>query len=79
LKAQVDPGIICAFRRYYFTALGPSGLVADDHEPVDGIAGPSDGLDLAGLRSRLFRTVVPGAEYHALCTTPQVRNWFRWY
>jgi ectoine hydroxylase-related dioxygenase (phytanoyl-CoA dioxygenase family) len=79
LKGQVDPELIRAFRRYYFTVLAPSGLVADDREPVDGIAGPTDRLDLAGLRSRLFRTVVPGAEYHALCTTPQVRNWFRWY
>ena len=30
LKAQIDPEIIRGFRRYYFTALAPSGLVADD-------------------------------------------------
>ncbi len=79
MKAQIDPEIIRGFRRYYFTALAPSGLVADGRQPVDGIAGPPDGLDPAGLRRRLFRTVVPGPEYHALCSTPRIRDWFRWF
>jgi Phytanoyl-CoA dioxygenase (PhyH) len=33
----------------------------------------------ASLRRVLFREIVPGAEYHAFCTQPAIRDWYAWF
>jgi len=77
LTGHLDPAEVLAFRRYYFEALTPAGLVADGSDPVDGIAADGD-VDRGSYRRILFEEVVPGAEYQALCATPRIADWFAW-
>jgi len=78
LPQQIDPQVVLAFRRHYFATLADTGLLSRDRDPADGIAAPADQLDRAELRHRLFGEIVPGAAYQALCSTPQIRDWFGW-
>lgn len=68
LTGQIDAQIVESFRRYYFQMLAETGL-----------EGPTDQVDQARLRHLLFREIVPGAAYAALCSTPQVKDWFSWF
>lgn len=77
LTGHLDPAEVLAFRRHYFTALAPAGIVADGSDPVDGIAADRD-VDRGAYRRILFDEVVPGAEYQALCAAPRVAEWFAW-
>lgn len=77
LPGMLDADAVINFRRHYFEALAPSGLVREGSEPVDGYAGGEP--DRAQLRSILFDTVVPGREYQAFCTQPAIRDWFAWF
>jgi hypothetical protein len=75
LRGALDPERVWAFRRYYFHALRPTGLVADpDRGTVNG-ADP----DVAQLRRILFRDIVPGRPYLEFCTHPAIRGWFEWF
>jgi hypothetical protein len=75
LRGALDPERVWAFRRYYFDALRPTGLVADpDRGTVNG-ADP----DVAQLRRILFRDIVPGRPYLEFCTQPAIRGWFEWF
>jgi hypothetical protein len=79
LPGQIDPDIVLAFREYYFASLTDVGLLRTGTDPIEGIAGPDSGLDRAELRHRLFKTIVPGAAYQVLCSTPQIKGWFSWF
>ena len=78
LTDHLDPAEVTAFRRHYFAALAPTGLVAPGTDPVDGITGGGD-VDPAAYRRTLFDELVPGAEYDALCRTPRIAEWFEWF
>lgn len=69
LRGVLDRSAVLAFRRYYFAALSKTGLSERGASAVD----------RAALRETLFREVVPGAEYHAFCTQPAVRDWYAWF
>jgi hypothetical protein len=75
LSGHLDPELVVEFRRYYFAALAHTGLVAPGSDPVDGIAraGP---LDRGAYREALFDSIVPSAEYEALCRNPLIAEWF---
>ncbi|NNG35539.1 phytanoyl-CoA dioxygenase family protein [Nakamurella aerolata] len=86
LRDFLDRQTVLAFRRYFFGALAPTGLLAAGSDPADGIArtdagtdgGTDAGTDRALLRSTLFGSVVPGAEYQRLCTDPRITGFFGW-
>ena len=67
LPGFFDPATVTEFRRYYFEALALSGLTRAGTDPGDGVAAADGTLDRELLRSILFRHIVPGAEYEALC------------
>lgn len=77
LTGHLDPAEVLAFRRHYFAALEPSGLIAVGSDPEDGIAADHD-LDRGSYRRILFDEIVPGDEYLALCAAPRVADWFAW-
>lgn len=79
LTGQIDAAIVEGFRRHYFESLAETGLVRGDTEAGDGVAGAPDEVDQARLRHLLFRDIVPGEAYAALCETPQVKDWFAWF
>lgn len=78
LSGHLDPAIVVEFRRFYFAALAHTGLVEPGSDPVDGIAsgGP---LDRGAYRETLFDSIVPSAEYEALCRNPLIAEWFAWF
>jgi ectoine hydroxylase-related dioxygenase (phytanoyl-CoA dioxygenase family) len=78
LRDQLPRAEVLAFRDFYFTALAGTGLLQEGTAPADGIAsrGP---VDLAAYRRILFSEIVPSPEYQALCASPSVRGWFRWF
>lgn len=77
LRGQVPADAVNAFRRFYFAKLADTGLV-DRTDPGSGKAGDSE-IDRALLRRVLFDEIIPSPEYEALCTMPEVRDWFRWF
>jgi hypothetical protein len=77
LPGLLDPEVVRGFRRYYFATLRDAGLTAAG-EPDEVGRDSGEPVDRAVLRSRLFRTVVPGPEYEAFCTQPALRGWFEW-
>jgi Phytanoyl-CoA dioxygenase (PhyH) len=78
LRGQLDPELVSAFRSYYFDALEGVGLTAADSDP--GLGLDSGGtVDRGALREILFKRIVPGETYAALCTTPGIRDWFGWF
>lgn len=76
LRGFLDRQLVLDFRRYFFTALAPSGLTAPGSDPADGIAGAE--IDRGLLRSTLFGSVVPGPEYQRLCSDPRITGFFGW-
>lgn len=77
LTEHLDPAEVLAFRRYYFDALVPAGVIAEGSDPVEGITADGD-IDRGAYRRILFEDVVPGAQYQALCASPRVADWFSW-
>jgi hypothetical protein len=76
LRDHLPAEAVESFRRYYFEAVAETGLV-DRADPGLGLAGGSE-LDRALLRRVLFDEIIPSPEYQALCSLPQVRDWFGW-
>ena len=79
LPGFFEPSVVLEFRRHYFEQLAPSGLTRPGTDPVDGLAASADGLDRALLRSILFRDIVPGEAYQALCRHPALVRFFEWF
>ena len=77
LTDHLDPELVDEFRRYYFEALAPTGLVADGGA-ADGIDSGS-AIDRGLMRRILFDDIVPGDEYATLTTAPEIRGWFQWF
>lgn len=77
LRGQLPAGVVLRFRRFYFEKLAATGLV-DRADPGLGLAGGPD-LDRALLRRVLFDEIIPSPEYQALCTRPEVKDWFEWF
>lgn len=78
LPGQVPVDDVVSFRRFYFESMRGTGLLDDRRRPADGIASTTS-VDLALLRHRLFRDVVPSGEYAAFCALPAIRDWFAWF
>jgi ectoine hydroxylase-related dioxygenase (phytanoyl-CoA dioxygenase family) len=78
LRDQLPRAEALAFRDFYFTALAGTGLLQEGTAPAEGIAsrGP---VDVASYRKILFEEIVPSPEYQALCASPSVGGWFRWF
>lgn len=74
LKGILDRDEILAFRRRYFAAMAPSGILAEGTDPVEGIAsgGPVD----HELHNKLLMEIVRSAAYEAFCLQPRVRCFF---
>ncbi len=77
LPGFFDPATVQDFRRHYFEQLRPSGLTHPGTDPGAGIAARQDVLDRERLRRILFRQIVPGAEYEALCRHPRLVSFYR--
>ncbi|MFL6132298.1 MAG: phytanoyl-CoA dioxygenase family protein [Nocardioidaceae bacterium] len=78
LRRALDPDDVLAFRHYYFQQTRDSGLIADQSDPMLGVAGDGP-VDSARLRHALFSRVVPGGAYRAFCTQPAIRDWYAWF
>jgi Phytanoyl-CoA dioxygenase (PhyH) len=78
LQDQLPRADVLAFRDFYFTALAGTGLLREGTAAADGVASKGP-LDVASYRKILFDQIVPSAEYQALCTSPSVGGWFRWF
>lgn len=76
LPGFFDPATVEDFRRHYFEQLEPSGLTRTGTDPGEGIAARQDLLDRGRLRSILFRQIVPGPEYEALCRHPRLVSFY---
>lgn len=76
LPGFFDKATVEDFRRYYFETLQPTGLTHADTDPGDGIAAQQGVVDRERLRSILFRQIVPGAEYEALCRHPKLVSFY---
>lgn len=79
LPGFFDRETVLGFRRHYFSALAPSGLTRPGTDPGEGIAAPRGTLDPARLRSVLFKELVPGPQYEALCRHPRLTEFYRWF
>jgi ectoine hydroxylase-related dioxygenase (phytanoyl-CoA dioxygenase family) len=77
-KGIIDPEKVLEFRKVYFNALEPSGLLKAGTEPVQGIAS-GDGFDWELARQAIFKQVVPGLEYAQFCTQPVIKGFFEWF
>jgi ectoine hydroxylase-related dioxygenase (phytanoyl-CoA dioxygenase family) len=79
LPGFFDPEMVLRFRAHYFAALAPSGLTRAGSDPVEGAAADPADLDRATFRHILFKQVVPGAEYEALCRDPGLVAFYQWF
>ncbi|MFI6294721.1 phytanoyl-CoA dioxygenase family protein [Nonomuraea sp. NPDC050790] len=77
LPGFLDRAEILEFRRYYFAALEGTGVTAPGSDPLLGRAAYG-GLDREAMRRALFRDIVPGPEYEALCRHPRIAGFYRW-
>lgn len=78
LKGFFNPQKILQFREYYFSSLAQVGLLQPESNPVDGLAGDGP-VDQIKMREILFNEVIKGAEYKALCTSPELVAFFEWF
>ncbi|MGY0231520.1 phytanoyl-CoA dioxygenase family protein [Longispora urticae] len=79
LPGFLDPAEVRGFRRYYFATLAPSGLTEPGSDPAEGTCARGGTLDRGTLRHLLFRQIVPGPEYEALCRHPRLVAFYRWF
>lgn len=77
-KRFFNPKKILEFREYYFSSLAPTGLLKPGSNPVEGLAGEGP-VDQAKLREILFNDIIKGAEYKALCASPELVEFFEWF
>ncbi|MFI6483578.1 phytanoyl-CoA dioxygenase family protein [Nonomuraea sp. NPDC050663] len=77
LPGFLDRETILAFRRHYFTALAGTGILEPGTDPQAGKAAYGR-RDLEAMRRVLFREIVPGPEYEALCRHPRIVAFYRW-
>ena len=77
-KKFLDPARINQFREYYFKMLEESGLLAPGSAAVEGLAGNSP-FDQLKEHDILYKKIVPGLEYEAFCTSPQLVEFFEWF
>ena len=68
---------IQAFRAYYFAALAECGLIRPGSDPVEGLAASVQDLDRGRFRSVLFKQIVPGPQYEALCRDPALVAFYK--
>lgn len=74
------PEVVREFRRHYFGTTAHTGLVRPGTDPAEGIAArDTGGFDPAAFRTALFRRIVPGPEYEALCRRPELVAFYRWF
>lgn len=78
LKGQLKAEEINRFRGYYFSALEGSQVTRPGTDPELGEASAEE-TDRVAMRRALFDTIVPGAEYQALCAQPGIAEWFAWF
>ncbi|NJC23682.1 hypothetical protein BJ994_002758 [Arthrobacter pigmenti] len=78
LKVFLSPAEVLEFREYYFASLEHTGLVKPGSDPETGHAN-TEAEDKGALRDALFKTIVPGEEFGALCTHPRIKEWFAWF
>lgn len=78
LKGHLKAETVNNFRSYYFTQLQDANVIEDGTDPLLGQSSSSH-VDGAAMRDALFKTVVPGPEYEALCTDPDIAHWFAWF
>jgi len=78
LKGILDRDKILEFRRSYFSALAPAGLLQPGSQPIEGIAGAGP-VDGERARAILFNQIVPGPEYDVLCTSPELVGFYEWF
>ncbi|MCX5214532.1 phytanoyl-CoA dioxygenase family protein [Kitasatospora sp. NBC_00240] len=79
LPGFLDRESVLDFRRHYFATLAPSGLSLPGTDPGEGVAAPREALDPARLRTLLFKELVPGQRYEALCRDPRLVAFYRWF
>jgi hypothetical protein len=77
LKGALKPEDSLEFRRFYFAALHPSGLLEAGSDPVDGV-GSSGEFDRAEAHRVIFDEIVPSRTYEAFCTSSPVKGFFAW-
>lgn len=77
-KRFFDPAKINRFRQYYFQSLAGSGLLAPGSAPVEGVAGDGP-VNQPLAHDILFKEIVQGREYEALCASPELVEFFEWY
>ncbi|WP_331769284.1 phytanoyl-CoA dioxygenase family protein (plasmid) [Embleya sp. NBC_00888] len=70
---------IQGFRAYYFATLAECGLILPHSDPVEGVAASTADMDHARFRSLLFKRIVPGPQYDAICRTPALVAFHRWF
>lgn len=78
LRDQIPRDEVLTFRDFYFTSLAGTGLLQEGTAPSEGIASRRP-VDAASYRKILFKEIVPSPEYQALCSSPSVGGWFRWF
>lgn len=78
LRGFLDPAVVDAFRRFFFSALAGTGLLRAGTDPALGLAGDGH-VDLGRLRRVLFGEIVPSSLYEQFCSHSAIRNWFGWF
>jgi ectoine hydroxylase-related dioxygenase (phytanoyl-CoA dioxygenase family) len=74
LKGILDRGEVLAFRRRYFEAMTPSGLIAPGSDPVDGFyAGGGEQKDVV---QKMLIEVVRWAAYEAFCLSRPIWQFY---
>jgi ectoine hydroxylase-related dioxygenase (phytanoyl-CoA dioxygenase family) len=78
LKQFFDAAKINRFREYYFKMLVETGLLDPESPPVEGRAGRGP-VDQIKAHDIIFNDIVRGKEYEALCTSPELVEFFEWF
>uniref|UniRef100_UPI00286CD79E phytanoyl-CoA dioxygenase family protein n=1 Tax=Salinibacterium sp. TaxID=1915057 RepID=UPI00286CD79E len=78
LTGHLDPWVVMSFREFYFTKMAETGLLDSRQAPMEGIGAPG-AIDRSKIREILYGDIVPGPEYEALTTQPEIRDWFEWF
>ena len=73
LRGLLDPADVLDFRRRYFEAMGPTGLVAPGSDPVEGLY---SGTEQRGLPGRVLHEVVRWARYEQFCLSRPILDFY---
>lgn len=74
LKGILKRDNVLAFRRRFFQAMQPTGLLAPDSDPVDGIA-TRDSV-ATGDTNKILMEVVRWAAYESFCLSPEIWRFY---